>query len=69
MAPTIQIGDEGTLRGLKDNPVAVVTYNTVDDFCAINKEGITYHASRMALLPIKTGRHFDVEGFLRSLNI
>ena len=69
MVPSIQIGDEVTLRGLKDRPVAVVTYNTVDDFCCINKDGITFHASRAALNPLKTGRHFDVDGFLKSLRV
>ena len=64
----IQVGDEVKLRGLRDQPVAVVTLNTADHFCCIDKEGYTFNASRAALNPLKTGKRYDVAGFLRSIN-
>ena len=63
----ILVGDEVTLRNLPDRPVAVVTYNTADLFCAITKHGITYACSRATANPLKTGRHFDVENFLKMI--
>ena len=65
----IEVGDEVTLRKIPDKPVAVVTYNTADLFCAITKQGITYRCSREAAYPLKTGRHFDVDGFLKTLGV
>ena len=65
----ILVGDEVTLRKIPDKPVAVVTYNTAELFCAITKHGITYRCSREAAYPLKTGRHFAVEDFLKTLSI
>ena len=58
-APAIQIGDEVKLRKVRNTPVAVVTYNEADEFCAIDKNGRTYNMSRAAAYPLKTGRHFE----------
>ena len=66
--PGIKVGDEVKLRGLKDWPIAVVTLNTTDHFCAINKEGYTFNLSRTAANPLKTGRRFDVSSFLKLLD-
>jgi len=65
--PSIKVGDEVTLRNLKDKPIAVVLLNTVDHFCCVTKEGFTFNTSRAAANPLKTGKHYDAEGFLRSL--
>ena len=65
--PAIKVGDEVTLRGIKDRPVAVVTLNTQDHFCTITKEGFTFNTSRAASNPLKTGRHFDVSSFLKTI--
>ena len=63
----IAVGDEVTLRKIPDKPVAVVTHNTKDLFCAITKEGVTFRCSLEAANPMKTGRHFDVESFLKMI--
>lgn len=63
----IQVGEEVTLRGIKDTPVAVVTRNTEDQFCCITAEGITYNCSRVVAIPNKTGRRYEVKKFLDSL--
>lgn len=65
----IAVGDEVVLRKLKDQPVAVVLMNTEDHFCCVTKDGFTYNTSREAASPNKTGRHFDAEGFLKSLQV
>ena len=65
--PAIKVGDEVRLRKLNDQPIAVVTLNTTDHFCTITKEGYTFNTSRAASNPIKTGRHFDVAAFLKSI--
>ena len=64
----IQVGDEVKLRLAKDQPIAVVTLNTEDHFCCIDKNGYTFNASRAALKPMKTGKRYDVAGFLKSIN-
>ena len=63
----IKVGEEVKLRGIKDTPVGVVTMNTQDNFCVITKEGFTYNTSRAAANPLKTGKKYDVERFLRSM--
>ena len=63
----IQVGDEVTLRGIQDTPVAVVTKNTADQFCCVTAEGITYNCSRVVARPNKTGRKYEVKKFLESL--
>lgn len=66
-APSIKVGDEVMIRTLPDKPVGVVTYNTSEIFCVMTKYGITYNSSRAALSPLKTGKHYEVEAFLRTL--
>jgi hypothetical protein len=63
----IQVGDEVKLRKVKDTPISVVLLNTSDHFCCVTKEGYTFNTSRAAALPMKTGRHFDADGFLKSI--
>ena len=55
----IQVGDEVKLRGLKNQPVAVVTLNEAEKFCTINKRGETTNCSRATANPIKTGKHYE----------
>ena len=67
--PEIRVGDEVKLRGLKGTPVAVVTLNEADQFCTINKDGVTTNSSRATAKPNKTGRHFESTlDFLKSIN-
>ena len=63
----IKVGEEVKLRGVKDMPIGVVTYNTVDNFCVLSKDGYTYNYPRAAANPIKTGRKFDVESLLKAM--
>lgn len=66
----IQVGDEVKLRGLKDQPIAVVTLNTADHFCCITKEGFTFNTSREEANPMKTGRRFlEVARMLKSMQM
>ena len=67
--PPIKVGDEVILRNLPDRPVGVVTYNTSDQFCVINKHGVTRNTTRAEANPLKTGKHYDVESFLMMLRI
>lgn len=67
MVEPIKIGEEVKLRGIKDYPIGVVTLNTQDHFCVITKEGFTFNTSRAAANPLKTGKRYDVEGFLKYL--
>ena len=67
--PAIKVGDEVTLRGIPNKPVGVVTFNTIEHFCVLTKDGITFNTSRATANPIKTGRRFDVESFLNLMRI
>ena len=69
MVQPIKIGEEVRLRGLRYKPVGVVTLNTTDHFCVITKEGYAYNVNRLAANPLKTGKKYDVEGFLRSMQV
>lgn len=68
MANWIQVGDEIRTRWANDpQVVGVVTYNTPTDFSIITDTGLAYHTTRAFMNPIKTGRHFDVESFLKTI--
>ena len=64
----IMVGDQVRLRGVKDMPIGYVTYNTVDHFCVLCKDGYTYNMSRAQANPIKTGKRFDIEAILREMS-
>lgn len=67
-APAIQVGDEIRTRRLLKNVIGVVTKNDSENFCIILPSGKTYSFSDLSVAnPIKTGKHYDVEGFLKSL--
>ena len=67
MVEPIKVGEEVKLRGVKDYPIGVVTLNTTDHFCVLTKDGYVYNMSRLAANPLKTGKRYDIEGFLRSM--
>ena len=62
----IEIGDEVIIQGHYPEIVAIVTHNEEDHFCYMMKDGISYHCIKAYAKPKKTGRHFDVEGFLKT---
>ena len=63
----IKVGEEVKLRGVKDMPIGVVTYNTVDNFCVLSKDGFTYNLPRANANPLKTGKRYDVESLLKAM--
>ena len=63
----IEVGDEVIIQGHYPEIVAIVTHNEMDHFCYMLKDGISYHSVRRFANPKKTGRHFDVEGFLQTI--
>lgn len=70
MEPSIKVGDEVRIRWQGEQHeavIGVVTHNTQEHFCWINSEGLTNHTTRAYANPIKTGRHYDVESFLKML--
>lgn len=67
MVPSIKVGDEVKLRGIKDMPIGVVTYNTVDNICILAKDGFTYNYPRAIANPLKTGKRYDVESLLKAM--
>ena len=67
MVAPIKVGEEVKLRGVKDMPIGVVTYNTVDNFCVLSKDGFTYNLPRAVANPLKTGKRYDVESLLKAM--
>lgn len=63
----IAVGDEVIIQGSYPMHIGVVTHNTFDHFCYIDKNGISFHCCRSFAMPKKTGRHFNVEEFLKTL--
>ena len=63
----IVAGDEVIIQGCFPEMIGVVTHNEEDHFCYILADGITYHCRRPYANPKKTGRHFDVKGFLETI--
>ena len=66
----IEPGDEVIIRDWKPEPiVGVVTYDSKEHFCWIMPDGKTYHTTRAAANPSKTGRRFEeVRILLKTMN-